>query len=199
MAERRVLLVYKGAVAPFFAPEQLPLSAVLSPSARLREDLALDALGLEELGDHLRSVLGRAPSRAALECCRTLLEVAEAAAKELREQRLADGTWSWADTTLPSCWSIELRRRGGARAELLECPTGFSRDEKLFSRLRRGYRDVKRPFVHHWSTLSAAEQRQTLLLAAPLPLSVADVDFPVSLTLLPTIHVEGLLVRRASK
>lgn len=207
MTERLALVVYRGCVAPFFPPDTLPLSLVLSPSSLLSRDLSLDSLGCEELASHVSLCCGAPLSGDEVERCSSLWDVALLAASRLTAWQTDTKMWDWADTSLPTTWTMEMRSRGkqmlygtdsgaaSGASGLLSCPVGFSKDDKLFSRLRRTKRAVSRQFVHFWQSCAKNEQQRILLLAAPLPMDANDKDFPVSLALLPNVHVEALLVR----
>jgi hypothetical protein len=178
----------------FFDLALLPENTVIGPDSDLRLQLLLDDLGIEELADFVASSIPLAApiSGAQFEKCNTIQDVADLVSQHVKiasplNERLFVG---WADTTLPTIWTQELRGRLDGT-----CGSGYGKDQKMFSRLRRAAHELARPFVFHWKSLSAAQQRQALLQAAPIPLNSTDADLPVSLKLLPGVTLESLQVR----
>lgn len=95
---------------------------------------------------------------------------------------------------LPTVWMQEFRGALKANAEgLLDPGVGYSKEDKLFARLRRTWREVKQPFLFWWKRMSPDEQRRVIFQSSPLPLDDHDPEFPISQILLPGIHVLNLV------
>lgn len=192
--EDRVVAFLFKIVGGFFTDSyEVPENVVLSEDTRLRDDLWLDDLGLEELSQFVESKVGVKLELNQVLACKTFGEV-------LRAIRMAMGTerpeklFPLDRLAMPTVWLLEFRGQLKQNEEGLYDPgNGYSKDDKLFAHVRRTYRDVKRNFAFYWKNLAADKQRRVLLQSAPLPMSGRDEQYPVSLLLLPEVHLESMM------
>jgi hypothetical protein len=194
--ERLYSLCFSCVKGYFSGVYEVPEKVVLTGASRLREDLWLDDLGLEELTEFVNGKLNKSVcSVAQIEACQTFGDVVEIVisgvyseyAGEVPEQLFPSDKMS-----IPSIWMREFRGQVKQQGPLIDVGAGYSKDDKLFARLRRTYRELKRVFSFDWKAKSAAEQRQLLYQVAPLPASRSDPNFPAALLLVPEMNVAEL-------
>lgn len=217
MQERMSAFIFR-AVAAFFGsgkgyelPEGVALSpdtkvrahserALLAdskgPALQLREELWLDDLALQDLAKFVNDELHANVTVDQIDKCVTYGDVLRCVVVDNTSsaaRALAIKPDKMAITTV---WMQEFRgalQSSDSAGGLLDPGTGYSKEDKLFARLRRTWRELKRPFQYYWSKLPLEQQRAALFQAAPLPLDGRDPEFPVSLLLMPEVHVDALL------
>jgi hypothetical protein len=141
-------------ISGFFQADLLPENVVVGPDSKIRSELLLDDLGLEELAEFCRSSLCvSSVTGVELETCVTLADAACVVAGKLTSALPNEQMLAWADLTLPTVWTQELRGRLNG-----SCGSGCGKDEKMFSRLRKAAHDLSRAFVFHWKNLSEQQQ-----------------------------------------
>jgi hypothetical protein len=144
----------------------------------LREELWLDTLGLEELALYVKDKVHCDITLDRMEHCVTFGDVLGCVTQD---QSLDKRVVLPVDKlVLPTIWLQEFRGSLKSNAEgLLDPGTGYSKEDKVFARLRRTWREYKRPFLFHWKSLTPEQQRRSLFQSAPLPLDDSDPMFPV--------------------
>lgn len=164
--------------------------------AQLRAHLALDDLGLCHLRDDwARAVAVQPPPLTLLDACHTLGQLSLSLAESLAVPG-AEAVRLLAAAKMPgkgSDWGAGLKTVWWGEMIKGEALGGFVKDDKVFARFRRTYRQEGEGWARWWGSLSAPQRRRHLLEACPwLPLSHDDPLLPVSLKLLPSWHVDAL-------
>lgn len=172
-------------------------NVTLNESTLLREELWMDHLGFEDFAEYLCTHLGplAGTDAASISSCETLGSVVDLGTSQLSGKRLPATLLPSEKTGLTMIWNLEARGAISMQnSELFNPGAGYSKDDKLFARLRRSYQELKRPFVFYWNSLSVAEQERLLFESALIPENANDtVEYPASLLLMPSMHVSGLV------
>lgn len=191
--ERLSSLLVKCVAGFFVGVYDVSDTVGFGPHLRLREDLWLDHLGLEELSVFLTEKLSFTVPFSLVDQCFTVSDLLAALQTFVTATQSPYSLFpsSWA--VMPTIWAQEARGKLGT-GEPWSPGVGYSKDDKLFARLRRSYRELKRPFEIYWNKLTPGEQRSALFAAAMLPLgpSLDAERFPASLRLLPKVHVQAM-------